>query len=81
MGNGGVGVWSALLVGSGVSGLYTIWVRVKDEEAMLKGEFGREWEEYHRRTARFIPGVVRCYSPMAKELWRPKLQAGRRRIE
>jgi len=57
MGSGGVGVWPALLVGLGVLGLYGVWVRVNDEEAMLKREFGREWEEYHRRTARFIPGV------------------------
>jgi protein-S-isoprenylcysteine O-methyltransferase Ste14 len=57
MGSGGVRVWPALLVGLVVLGLYGIWVRVKDEEAMLKREFGREWEEYHRRTMRFIPGV------------------------
>ena len=37
--------------------LYVVWERVKDEEAMLKREIGTEWEEYHRRTARFIPGV------------------------
>jgi protein-S-isoprenylcysteine O-methyltransferase Ste14 len=53
----GFGVWPALLVVLGVLGLCGIWVRVKDEEAVLKKEFGREWEEYHRRTMRFIPGV------------------------
>jgi len=31
--------------------------RVVQEEKMLKREFGKEWEEYHRRVARFIPGV------------------------
>ena len=56
MGNGRFGVWPALLIGAAVFGLYAVWVRVKDEEAMLK-ELGREWEEYHRSTARFIPGV------------------------
>lgn len=35
-----------------------LWVRVKDEEAMLKNEFGKEWVEYHRKTKRFIPGIV-----------------------
>ena len=57
MGNGGVGVWPALLIGAGMKGLHLLWLRVNDEEAMLKKEFGREWEEYHQRTARFIPGV------------------------
>jgi len=36
---------------------FVLGVRVKDEEAMLKREFGREWVEYHGRTARFVPGV------------------------
>lgn len=31
--------------------------RVRQEEGMMKREFGREWEIYHERTARFIPGV------------------------
>lgn len=32
--------------------------RVPNEEAMLKKEFGREWEEYHRTTKRFVPGII-----------------------
>lgn len=32
--------------------------RVADEEKMLKQAFGKEWEEYHRTTKRFIPGVI-----------------------
>jgi len=32
--------------------------RVKDEEEMLRQTFGKEWEEWHARTARFIPGVL-----------------------
>jgi protein-S-isoprenylcysteine O-methyltransferase Ste14 len=32
-------------------------IRVRDEEAMLKEKFGKEWEQWHRQTKRFIPGV------------------------
>lgn len=32
-------------------------VRVRDEEAMLRKEFGKEWEEWHKRTARFVPWI------------------------
>ena len=31
--------------------------RIRQEEAMMKREFGKEWEEYHRETARLVPGV------------------------
>lgn len=39
--------------------VYTLAVkeRVRREEALLKAEFGKEWERWHRRTKRFIPGV------------------------
>lgn len=57
MGSGGIGIWPALLVLIGYLGLKGIGIRVKDEEAMLKREFGREWEEYHQNTKRFIPWV------------------------
>jgi len=57
MWSGGFMVWPTLLIVLGLLGLYGIWVRVKDEEAMLKREFGKEWDEYHWRTKRFIPGV------------------------
>jgi protein-S-isoprenylcysteine O-methyltransferase Ste14 len=33
-------------------------VRVRDEEAMLRDEFGKEWIEYHSKTKRFIPGIL-----------------------
>ena len=56
-GSGLVSFWSVLFVVTGFLGLFAIWVRVKDEEAMLKKKFGKEWEEYHRRTKRFIPGL------------------------
>jgi len=31
--------------------------RVKDEEDMLRREFGKEWEVWASKTARFIPGI------------------------
>jgi protein-S-isoprenylcysteine O-methyltransferase Ste14 len=34
-----------------------LWTRVRQEEEMLRREFGREWEEWHKRTARFIPWI------------------------
>lgn len=39
-------------------GLVVLRIRVLDEERMLKERFGRQWEDWHRRTARFIPGIV-----------------------
>jgi protein-S-isoprenylcysteine O-methyltransferase Ste14 len=33
-------------------------LRVRDEEKMLKEKFGKEWENWHSRTARFIPWIV-----------------------
>lgn len=54
--SGGFRVWPVLLVA--VLGLIAVWVRVKDEEAMLKKVFGKEWEEYHQKTKRFIPWVL-----------------------
>jgi len=32
-------------------------IRVRDEEEMLKKEFGEEWEAYHAETKRFVPGL------------------------
>lgn len=32
-----------------------LWKRVKEEEDMLRVEFGGEWERWHARTARFVP--------------------------
>jgi protein-S-isoprenylcysteine O-methyltransferase Ste14 len=37
------------VVGGGLS------VRVKDEEAMLKETFGKQWVEWHKKTPRFVP--------------------------
>ncbi|KAK3381709.1 putative prenyl cysteine carboxyl methyltransferase [Podospora didyma] len=57
MGNGVVGVWPALLAAFGFFGGWAVWIRVKHEEGVLQKQFGSEWEEYHRKTARFIPWV------------------------
>lgn len=38
--------------------LYVVWKRVCEEENMLKGAFGKEWEAWHAKTARFIPFVM-----------------------
>jgi len=57
MWSGGFRLWPVLLVLMGVFGLVGVGIRVRDEETMLKKEFGREWEEYHRKTKRFIPGI------------------------
>jgi protein-S-isoprenylcysteine O-methyltransferase Ste14 len=51
-------VWSTLLLEAGILGILGIVVRVKDEEAMLRKEFGSEWEAWHKKTMRFIPGVI-----------------------
>ncbi|KAK8099743.1 prenyl cysteine carboxyl methyltransferase [Apiospora kogelbergensis] len=37
--------------------LWKLWQRVQDEEAMLRATFGREWEDWHTKTKRFVPGV------------------------
>ncbi|KAK4462358.1 hypothetical protein QBC42DRAFT_346393 [Cladorrhinum samala] len=37
--------------------LWIFWTRVKEEEQMLKDQFGVVWEEWHLRTARFVPGI------------------------
>lgn len=36
---------------------WMVAVRVVDEEKMLKESFGREWEEWHGKTKRFMPGL------------------------
>ncbi|KAJ1337811.1 protein-S-isoprenylcysteine O-methyltransferase [Microdochium nivale] len=46
-------IWPAFVF----AGVFGISVRVKQEERMLKNKFGKEWVQWHKRTARFIPGV------------------------
>lgn len=40
-----------------VSGLWMLWKRTLEEEKMLNKAFGEEWEEWHAKTARFIPCI------------------------
>jgi protein-S-isoprenylcysteine O-methyltransferase Ste14 len=42
----------------GVLAVVALALRVRDEEKMLKEKFGKEWENWHLRTARFIPWIV-----------------------
>lgn len=48
--------WGA--VGFMVFYLVLLALRVRDEEELLRKTFGREWEEWHARTKRFIPFVI-----------------------
>ncbi|KAI9859082.1 MAG: hypothetical protein M1824_003922 [Vezdaea acicularis] len=38
-------VWTAIFLA----------LRIPDEEAMMRNLFGKEWEDWHRKTARFLP--------------------------
>ncbi|OBT63694.1 hypothetical protein VE03_06156 [Pseudogymnoascus sp. 23342-1-I1] len=48
--------WGVFLAVAVISA-YGATIRVKKEEEILQKEFGREWEEWHARTKRFIPGI------------------------
>lgn len=50
----GMGVLGCCIAGA----IGVLLLRVRDEEEMLRGKFGREWEEWHRSTKRFIPGIL-----------------------
>jgi len=56
-----------------VVGGWMLATRVGDEEALLKTTFGTEWEVYHKRTKRFIPGII--WDDWTKRSWQhlPKL--------
>jgi protein-S-isoprenylcysteine O-methyltransferase Ste14 len=45
------------LAASAVVWTVVISRRVREEEGMLREAFGKEWENWNRRTARFIPGI------------------------
>lgn len=51
-------VWKVLGWGLVVLGYVAGRTRVRDEEAMLKRTFGKKWEDWHKKTKRFIPGVL-----------------------
>lgn len=50
--------WAVGLVSAVWAAVGGMVVRVRDEERMLKKEFGGEWEKWHAGTRRFIPGVL-----------------------
>ncbi|KAJ4144654.1 hypothetical protein LMH87_003529 [Akanthomyces muscarius] len=50
--------WSAAAcAGAGLLAVQQMATRVRQEEAMLRELFGKEWEEWHARTKRFVPGL------------------------
>ncbi|KAJ5910087.1 Phospholipid methyltransferase [Penicillium tannophilum] len=49
----GLGISVALMGGV----FWTLALRVRDEEDMLRQKFGGTWENWHRSTKRFIPGL------------------------
>ena len=60
-----------ILLGFGLSLTFNVWIglvasvafigiillRIRDEEAMMREEFGREWEEYCKHTRRLVPFI------------------------
>ena len=51
--------WGVPTITTAVSfGVFLLALRVRDEEEMLKRKFGKEWEEWHARTKRIIPGIL-----------------------
>lgn len=49
--------WSVVGWGLAAAAVYAARIRVADEERMLKGAFGKEWEVWHQKTKRFVPAV------------------------
>lgn len=46
-----------LMVALAGASCWGLMIRVRDEEEMLRKEFGKEWEVYHQKTKRFVPGL------------------------
>jgi protein-S-isoprenylcysteine O-methyltransferase Ste14 len=34
------------------------WIRIREEERLLRAEFGAAYEDYAARVKRFVPGIV-----------------------
>lgn len=50
--------WNTTIhAGAALFVVHQITTRVMQEEAMLKEVFGKEWEQWHAETKRFIPGL------------------------
>jgi protein-S-isoprenylcysteine O-methyltransferase Ste14 len=39
-------------------GIWVFWKRTEQEEEMMAGKFGQEWDRYKRRTWLWIPWIV-----------------------
>ncbi|RKF72430.1 putative isoprenylcysteine carboxyl methyltransferase [Golovinomyces cichoracearum] len=51
--------WNPLIgIAMTVAVFFLIYFRVRDEETMMKGAFGAEWEDWNRKTKKFIPFLV-----------------------
>jgi len=37
--------------------VFRVMVRIRDEQEVLQKDFEKEWEDYHRVTDRFLPGI------------------------
>ncbi|KAL2203394.1 hypothetical protein CC79DRAFT_1338006 [Sarocladium strictum] len=48
-------LWSVALTGLVSLSTFMLGKRVQEEERLLKSTFGKDWVEWHSRTARFIP--------------------------
>jgi protein-S-isoprenylcysteine O-methyltransferase Ste14 len=53
----GFGHWRALIVGVPLYWLGT-WLRVAQEEKLLRAQFGQAYDDYAARVKRFVPGIV-----------------------
>jgi protein-S-isoprenylcysteine O-methyltransferase Ste14 len=38
--------------------VFKVIVRIRDEQELLQKESENEWEDYHRVTDRFLPGIL-----------------------
>ncbi len=52
-----VSVWQAIVPASALF-LVGTWIRIREEEKILRQEFGPQFEEYARRVSAFIPGLL-----------------------
>ncbi|KAK0646782.1 hypothetical protein B0T16DRAFT_414246 [Cercophora newfieldiana] len=54
---GGLSRW-VFIPGWVAFSVYVVSKRVMQEEEMMRGAFGKDWEVWHEKTARFVPGVL-----------------------
>jgi protein-S-isoprenylcysteine O-methyltransferase Ste14 len=50
-------IWRVIACLIAFGAIRMMWKRVREEEAMLKSTWGKEWETWHLRTKRFVPGL------------------------